>query len=261
MTLRLDAAQGGYGGRPVLEGIDLALGAGEVVALCGPNGCGKSTALRALRGALPLTAGAAMLGDRKVTEIGAKALAREVAMLGQTPVPPEEIVVRDLVALGRYAHRRAFAPLAAADHEAIDRALHRTGAWSIADRPVADLSGGQLQRSWIAMTVAQDAPHLLLDEPTNHLDMGHALVVMDLIRRLAREDGRAVAVVLHDLNLAARHADRIVLMANGQVQADGAPREVLSEQRLALVYDTVCAVLDHPKGGPLIVPLGSQRTL
>lgn len=253
--LRLARATGGYGGPPVLRALDLSVEAGRVTALCGPNGCGKSTALQALRGRLPLTEGEALIGARAVASMRPKALAREVAMLGQSPVPPEDVTLRDLVTLGRYAHRAAFAGLSAADHAAIDHALATTGTAHLAGRPLQALSGGQLQRAWIAMTVAQAAPMLLLDEPTNHLDMNHALSALTLVRSLSRGGGRAVAVVLHDLNLAARFADRIVLMREGRAVASGAPAEVLTPALLAEVFDTHCAVIEHPEGGPLVVPL------
>jgi len=253
---RLDGVAAGYGDTLVFRDLDLSLPHGRVIALCGPNGSGKSSALRLMRGLLGLAGGTAEIAGRPIGQWSARGLARAVAMLPQSPEAPGEMTVADLVRLGRFAHRRPFAGLAAADHAACRAALAATDMTGHADAPIGALSGGQLQRAWIAMVLAQDAPAILLDEPTNHLDIAHALEVLDLVRRLNREEGRSVVLVLHDLNLAARYADHVVLFAQGGVAAQGARDAVLTEALIARVFGVRCRVLHDPAFGfPVIVPI------
>lgn len=246
----------GYGGALVFRDLSLAIPKAQVTALCGPNGCGKSTALKAMRGMLPASAGQILLDEAPIGGWGAKALARKIAILGQSPSAPEEMRVRDLVALGRYSHRAACRPLTPPDLAAIDTAIRATDLADLAERPLGGLSGGQLQRAWLAMVVAQEAPAIFLDEPTNHLDIAHALSVLDLVRRLRRDSAKTIVIVLHDLNMAARVADRIVLFRNGEIAAEGAPIDVLTEARISQVFDITCQVLTRPDSDlPLVVPL------
>ncbi|MEM1065466.1 MAG: ABC transporter ATP-binding protein [Pseudomonadota bacterium] len=254
--ITVNGADIGYGGALVFRDLSLAIPKGQVTALCGPNGCGKSTALKAMRGMLPATAGQVLLDQAPIEGWGAKALAREIAILGQSPSAPEEMQVRDLVALGRYSHRAAFRPLSAEDTAAIDAAIRATNLANLAARPLGALSGGQLQRAWLAMVVAQEAPAIFLDEPTNHLDIAHALSVLDLVRQLSRRTGKTIVIVLHDLNMAARVSDRIVLFRGGQVVADGSVAEVLTAELIQSVFEIDCHVLNHPVDAlPLVVPV------
>lgn len=252
----MSRASAGYGKSLVFEGLDLTLPAGCVIALCGPNGSGKSTALRSMRRLLPVSEGSILLSGRDLKDWTAKTLARTVAMLAQSPDAPEEMPVRDLVMLGRFAHRRTLAGPSAADHLACDRAVEATGMAPFARTPIGALSGGQAQRAWIAMVLAQEAPTILLDEPTNHLDIAHALDVLELVRRLNREQGRNVVVVLHDLNFAARYADHVVLFDRGRIAAQGDVAEVLDEPTINRVFGVDCRV--HRLEGhdrPVIVAL------
>lgn len=251
--IALREAAVGYDGRLVFDGLTLEIPARQVTALCGPNGCGKSTALKAMRRLLPLQHGSALLAGLPVTERTAKVLAREMAMLGQTPEAPGDLTVRELAALGRYAHASRFSGLTATDRAAVEAALAAVDLSALADRPIAALSGGQLQRAWLAMTIAQEAPAILLDEPTNHLDIAHALETLDLVRRLAHEMGRTVVVVLHDLNLAARHADRLVLFRDGKIAGQGPVSEIFRADLIAAVFDIDCEILESTTG-PLLIP-------
>ncbi|ABD55042.1 ABC transporter ATP-binding protein [Jannaschia sp. CCS1] len=254
--ITIDAGTIGYRDVPVFQNLTLTIPKGEVTALCGPNGCGKSTALKAMRGLLPLTAGQILMDAMPLAHWDAKALARAVAMLGQTPSAPEEMRVRDLVALGRYAHRRPFAGLTGCDHAAIEAAIRATDMHALADTALANLSGGQAQRAWLAMVLAQQSPVIFLDEPTNHLDITHALSTLSLVRTMARDAGKTVVIVLHDLNMAATFADRIVLFKDGKIAADGPVRAVLTAETVEAVFDVRCAVLQRPESDlPLIVPL------
>lgn len=253
---RLENANAGYGGAPVLDGLDLELPKGKVIALCGPNGSGKSTVLRALRRLLPLRSGDIALHGRRLADWPDKELARDLAMLSQSPGAPAEMTVGELVMLGRYAHRRPLAGPSDADRRACDQALAATGLADLQSHAIGSLSGGQKQRAWIAMVLAQESGTILLDEPTNHLDVSHAMEVLELVRRLNRQAGRSIVVVLHDLNLAARYADHVVLFDRGQVAAQGDVAQVLTEARLGQVYGIdVCILRPADLDYPVIVPL------
>lgn len=245
-----------YDRTTALDGVDLDLPEGQVVAFCGPNGSGKSTALRVMRGLHAPAAGAVDLGGRPLADWTARDLARAVAMLSQSPSAPEELTVAELAMLGRYAHRSRLGGPSPADRAARDRALEVTEMDRHRDRAIGALSGGQLQRAWIAMTLAQDAPRIFLDEPTNHLDVAHAFEVLDLVRTLNRDEGRGIVVVLHDLNMALRYADHVVLFAAGRVIASGPAREVMTEERVEDTFDIRCRFVDLPgEEVPTLVPL------
>ncbi|UUP18966.1 ABC transporter ATP-binding protein [Nitratireductor thuwali] len=254
--LELRGAAAGYGSRLVFEGLDLAIASGRVTALCGPNGCGKSTMLRAMRAMLPLSAGAALVDGGPVDALPVRERARRIAMLSQNPSAPDEMTVEDLVRLGRYAHRKRFAPAGPDDRQAADAAMAAAGVADIAARPIGQLSGGQLQRAWIAMVIAQAAPVILLDEPTNHLDIAHALETLDLVARLCHREARTVAVVLHDLNLAARHADDIVFLRQGRIVAQGPVAQTFTRDVISSVFGIECRVLsDEETGRPFCIPV------
>lgn len=238
-----------------LDAADLDLPEGRIVALCGPNGSGKSTALRVLRGLHAADSGEVRVAGRPLADWTPRALARAVAMLSQSPQAPPELTVADLVRLGRFAHRGRFGGRGPADAAACDHALAATAMTDLADRPIGALSGGQLQRAWIAMTLAQQAPRLFLDEPTNHLDLAHAFDVLDLVRRLNRDEGRGVVLVMHDLNMAMRYADHVALFRHGRVVAAGPTRAVMTEARLSEVFGLRCRIVDLPgETAPLLVP-------
>jgi iron complex transport system ATP-binding protein len=258
---RLQSVTATYDGTPALDGVTLDLPEGRITAFCGPNGSGKSTALRLLRGLHRPVAGSAEIAGRPLAEWSARDLARAVAMLSQTPEAPPELTVGDLVMLGRFAHRGRFAGPSAADRGACDRALAATEMHVLRDRPIGQLSGGQLQRAWIAMTLAQDAPRIFLDEPTNHLDIAHAFEVLDLIARLNRVERRSFVLVLHDLNMAMRYADHIVLFECGKVVAAGATKEILTESRIEEVFGIRCRILDVlGESLPVLVPMAKKNT-
>ncbi|MGR3463115.1 MAG: ABC transporter ATP-binding protein [Roseovarius sp.] len=247
-----------YDGIRALENIDLELPGGKVIAFCGPNGSGKSTALRVMRGLHPARSGAGEIAGKPISAWSPKALAREVAMLGQSPSAPEELTVRELVMLGRFAHRSRFAGASETDHAACATALAATEIDHLADCPTGSLSGGQLQRAWIAMTLAQDAPRIFLDEPTNHLDVAHALELLDLIRELNRSKRRSFVIVLHDLNLAMRYADHVVLFHQGRIVAQGETRSVLTKEQLDRVFGLDCRLISvNDLEMPIIVPLSA----
>lgn len=242
------------GSRRVLRGIDLTVPAGELVALIGPNGAGKSSLLQALAGLLPVTHGSITLHGRTLAAWQPGALARARAYLGQHASVHWPMPVRDIVALGRlpFGQRRQ----TAADDAAIARAMQAAEVSALADRSIMALSEGEKARVLIARLLATGAPLLLADEPTAALDLAHQHQLMLLFRRHA-DDGGSAVLVLHDLNLAARYCDRLVLLSGGECCAQGGPAEVLTEARLADVYGVSSELL--PRDGVLQLLTTARR--
>ena len=240
---------------PISMGLDLTIDRGSFVAIIGPNACGKSTLLRTMARLLPALAGSMLLDGRDIRARGAKELARELGLLSQSAEAPDGMRVADLIARGRYPHRRAFSGWSDADERAVRRAMERTSVQELAERPVDELSGGQRQRVWLAMALAQETDVLLLDEPTTFLDITHQLDMLDLFRAVNREHGTTVVAVLHDLNQAARYADRIVAMRDGAILRTGTPEEVLTPEVMQRVFDLDCTVIPDPETAtPMVVP-------
>ena len=241
------------GGRVAVDGADLAVDAGEVVGLIGPNGAGKSTLMRAALGLIPAE-GRVALGDATGPRAVAAGRSRLAAWLPQAREAAWPISVAALAMLGRRPHRRPGRAPGPADHAAVDAALARMDLGALRDRPADALSGGELARALIARALAQQTPLIVADEPTAGLDPAHQLALMAAFRAIAAE-GRGVLVSLHDLALAARWCDRLVLMAGGRVVADGPPRAVLTPQALADVYGVRAHVAEGPEG-LIVQPLG-----
>lgn len=239
---------------PVVETERVDVPAGEVTALVGPNGSGKSTLLKSLAKQLEPEAGEVLLDGEAIDAYGSKEFAREVGMLSQENEAPGSTTVEELVYHGRYPHRGFFDAVTQADDEAVDRAIELAGVEHLRDEPVGDLSGGQKQLAWIALTLAQETDVLLLDEPTTYLDLHHQLRVMEVVRELNEEAGVTVAVVLHDIAQAARFADNLIAMKDGEVYDWGPPRKVVTEALLEDVFDVVASVDTDAPDGPRIHP-------
>ncbi|AHG02680.1 ferrichrome ABC transporter ATP-binding protein [Halobacterium sp. DL1] len=242
----------GYGDGTVVDCEDLVVPSGEVTALVGPNGSGKSTLLKGLSAELDPSAGTVLLNGRAVQERSPKELARELGLLDQENDAPGGLTVADLVTHGRYPHRGFLDPITETDREAIERAIDLAGVDHLRETPISQLSGGQKQLAFVAMTLAQDTDVLLLDEPTTYLDLHHQLRVMEVVRTLNEERDVTVCVVLHDLQQAARFADYLVALHDGAVYDWGPPEDVVTEQLLADVFD-VDAVVSYDDE-PRIVP-------
>jgi iron complex transport system ATP-binding protein len=260
-SLSVDTLTLGYGDRTVISGLSLDVAAGQVTAIVGANACGKSTLLRSMSRLLPPRKGQVLLDGKQVHRLPAKALARTLGLLPQSPIAPEGITVGDLVGRGRTPHQGVFSRWSQGDDVAVAAALDATGTADLVDRPVDELSGGQRQRVWIAMALAQETDLLLLDEPTTFLDVSHQVEVLDLLTDLNRSRGTTVVMVLHDLNLAARYADHLVALAAGTVHAAGSPAEVLTEETVQAVFGLESLVITDPTSGkPLMLPRGRHHT-
>ncbi|MFI0821088.1 ABC transporter ATP-binding protein [Streptomyces sp. NPDC021098] len=246
----------GYGGRNVIDGLDVVIPPGVITTIIGPNGCGKSTLLRTLTRLLKPSRGSVVLDGEDIVTLRTRDVAKKLGLLPQAPVAPEGLTVADLVARGRHPHQSWLRQWSSDDAGVVERALAMTGVADLADRPVDSLSGGQRQRVWISMALAQGTDLLLLDEPTTYLDLAHAIDVLDLVDDL-HESGRTVVMVLHDLNLATRYSDNLVVMRAGSILAQGHPRDVITAELLDEAFGLRAAVVDDPVGDrPLIVPIG-----
>ena len=257
--LQAEGVKLGYGPRVIVDDLSLSVPDGEVTVIVGANACGKSTLLRGLARLLAPTRGRVVLDGKAISEHPSRVVARRLGMLPQSPIAPEGITVRDLVARGRHPHQSWWQQWGDEDASAVAEALHATGTTELADRDVDELSGGQRQRVWIAMAVAQQTDLLLLDEPTTYLDIAHQLEVLELVATLNRERGRTVVMVLHDLNLACRYASHIVAMCEGRIVAEGDPVEIITPELLREVFHVEAAVIADPTtGAPIVLP---HRTL
>ena len=253
-----------YGQRRVVDGLSVQIPEARVTMIVGANACGKSTLLRGLSRLLKPAGGAVTLDGKDIHSRPARELARTLGLLPQHPTAPDGITVRDLVGRGRYPHQGFFRSWTAGDlspHDlAVQRALEATGTLDLAGRDVDELSGGQRQRVWIAMALAQETDVLLLDEPTTYLDPAHQVEVLDLVTDLNRNRGTTVAIVLHDLNLAARYADHVIAMKDGAVVAAGSPADVVTGTLVREVFGLESRVIADPVSGtPLIIPIGRHH--
>jgi len=251
-----------YDGADIIDHLDVSIPPGSITVIVGANACGKSTLLRGLARLMKPRVGRVEVDGRDIHSYPSKQLARLVGLLPQHPVAPAGITVADLVARGRYPHQGWFARGTAADDAAIAHALEQTSTTELAGRAVEELSGGQRQRVWIAMALAQEPEILLLDEPTTFLDVTHQVEVLDLLMHLNKDRGTTVVMVLHDLNLAARYADHLIVMAKGAIVASGAPDEVITVETVRAAFDLESVVIADPVcGSPMVVPIGRFHQL
>ncbi len=250
-----------YEDRQVVKDLTVELPEGKVTVIVGANACGKSTLLRGLARLLKPASGTVLLDGKDIHSLSTRAVAKTLGLLPQTPVAPDGISVADLVGRGRYPHQGWFRQWTPDDDAAVASALHATDTLELAERNVDELSGGQRQRVWIAMALAQQTDILLLDEPTTFLDVAHQVEVLDLITDLNRREGTTVAIVLHDLNLAARYADHLIAMKDGRIVVEGSPSEVVTEQTVAEVFGLQSHVLVDPVSRtPMVVPIGRHHS-
>ena len=254
-TLELERARLGYRSRTVFEQLSLLFPAGRMAGIAGPNGSGKSTLLKALSGLLPPGAGRVTLDGRDLSGLTRRSLSRQVAVVPQAPSLPEAFTVAEIVLMGRYSHLGPWRNEGPRDLVVARRAMRRTGVEQLAGRRMGEVSGGERQRVLIARALAQEPRFLLLDEPTSHLDLQYQFEALELARALA-DGGMGVIAALHDFSLAGRFCDRLVLLGDGAVRADGTPREVITPANIERVFGVVAYVYGDLAAGPLVVHAG-----
>lgn len=250
----LDQASYAISDRTLLHPVSVALARQCVTGLIGHNGSGKSTLLKLMARQLTPTAGSIQLANVPLALWKERSLARKVAYLPQAPSPAPGMLVRELVALGRYPWHGALGRFGPVDRAKVAEALSLTSLHRLADRVVDTLSGGERQRAWLAMLIAQDADCLLLDEPISALDVAHQIELLALVRELAATRRLCVVMVLHDVNMAARFCDTIVALHSGRMIACGEPAAIVTAEQLRAIYGIDMDVLAHPRGYPLTFP-------
>lgn len=226
----------GYEHHTVIKDLSFCIQPHTITTIIGPNGCGKSTLLRALSKNKKMTSGEILIDKQSIRTYSHKALAKKLAILPQSPVVPDDFLVRDLVSYGRNPYLDWMGRLKEEDYRMIDWAIAETGIVHLQDRKVSNLSGGERQSAWIAMALAQQPEILLLDEPTTYLDMAHQHEVLELIKKINAEMGITVVMVLHDINQASRYSDTIIAMKEGQKVVEGTPKEVVTQDILKDIF-------------------------
>ena len=258
-TEKLDIA---YDDTLIVKALDMNIPHGKITSIIGPNGCGKSTVLKAVGRILKPKTGLVYLSGDDIRKLSTKEIAKKMAILPQTPTAPSGLTVSELVAYGRFPHQKGFGKLMPEDKKIIQWALKVTKLTEFEHREVDTLSGGQRQRVWIAMALAQQTDILLLDEPTTFLDITYQVEILDLLTDLNRKRGTTIVMVLHDINLSARYADYIFAVQKGNLIAQGEPSEVISEELMKQVFGLDCAVIKDPvSGSPFIVPKGRYHVV
>ncbi|MES9684093.1 Fe(3+)-dicitrate ABC transporter ATP-binding protein [Bacillus sp. AFS001701] len=245
-----------YDNRVISRNLSVQIPDGSFTVIVGPNGCGKSTLLRTLSNLLKPSEGQILLDGKAISSYKSKEVARKLGLLPQSSTAPDGITVANLIAHGRYPYQSLIRQWTDEDEAAVMSAMELTNTSDLSHRYVDELSGGQRQRVWVAMVLAQQTPMLLLDEPTTYLDIAYQIELLELFKDLNHQ-GNTLVAVLHDLNHAARYADNIIAMKDGQVIAQGDPREIITAKLVEEVFGLKCIIIDDPIANtPLVVPLG-----
>lgn len=244
-----------YDNKKVIKNISFHIESGEIATIIGPNGSGKSTLIKAMGRCLKPECGSIYLGDKSINEISTKEVARQMAILPQMKNVSSDITVEELVSYGRFPHLKFGRKLSREDKEIIDWVIEKTGLKEMKKRFIITLSGGELQRAWIAMSLAQKPKIILLDEPTTYLDISFQLDVLELVKELNKTLGLTVIMVLHDLNQAARYSDKIVVINNGELCGFGIPQEVINKSLLRDIFSIdVDIYTDNVNKCPFFIP-------
>lgn len=253
MELNASQLQVGYGERVIVDSMDMHIAHGKITTIIGPNGSGKSTVLKAITRLIRFQHGSVLLNGRDILQLKPKELARTIGVLPQMHSAPADFRVKDLVSYGRMPHQKMFSGLSSEDEKIIQWAMEVTNTWAFRDKSIYEISGGETQRVWIATVLAQQPEILFLDEPTTYLDVSHQLDTMQLIKRLNRETGIGVVMVLHDLSQAMEISDHIIVIKDGHKYSEGAPEEVITSEMMREVYHVECDILRVPgREKPLI---------
>jgi iron complex transport system ATP-binding protein len=246
----------------VIKSVDLNICEGELVVIIGPNGSGKSTLLKSIAGNLKPRKGQILIKGKSLSSYSTKALAQKIAFLPQFPTVPNDYTVRELISYGRFPHLKWTGKMQSSDWDIIDWAMELTHLTTYANRPMAALSGGERQRAWVALALAQKPQILILDEPTTYLDISFQFEVLELIKSLNKKLNITTLIVLHDLNQAARFADRIIVLENGSVVLEGKPDKIIRNGELERIFQiTVGIRKDTYNDCPYLIPLKSRRTI
>jgi len=250
----------GYDERVVIDDLSLEFNKGEVTSIIGPNGSGKSTLLKALSGMILPKQGEVLLAGENIKNIKRKEISRKLCLLAQTNQAPDDLTVEQLVYYGRIPHKKWYERRDLEDNELVNWSIEETGLTDYTHTPIGMLSGGERQRAYIAQALCQKSNILLLDEPTTHLDISYQLELMELIREINKKFNITIVMVLHDLNQASRYSDRLIMMKDGAIIAEGRPEEVITQEMMYQVYRVKCEI-DHDtvSGKPRVYPLQTIR--
>lgn len=240
----------------ILHGIDSSIETGKVTTIIGPNGCGKSTLLGVLSNHYDPQSGEVLLDGKALTDFKPKELAKRLAVVHQQNNAPSDMTVEKLTAYGRIPYKSLFSSSTKEDEEAVEWALASTNLLDKRKSPIDQLSGGQLQRVWIAMALTQQTPYLFLDEPTTYLDIYYQYELLDLVRSLNKQHGISIVMVLHDINQAIRYSDTIIAMKDGKIAAKGAPDDIITAESIKAIYGVDVIVKHDEQAGMYIVPVG-----
>ncbi len=249
-----------YGHNKVLNDICFRLGPGEMVGLIGPNGSGKSTIIRSLSRIIRPQSGHILLNDRDISLLSRQELACLLGVVSQMPLLPSAFTGFEIVLMGRNPHLGLLRNESPRDINIAWEAMHKTNTQYLAARMVSEISGGEIQCLLIARVLTQETKAILLDEPTANLDIGRQVEILDLMKRLCRDNGLVILAALHDLNLAAQYCSRLILLNNGHIHADGTPREVITPENIKDVYGVEQCVYAHPANGIPAVLLKSDNS-
>lgn len=239
----------GYDKQVVFSELSTSIEEGKITTIIGPNGCGKSTLLKTIGRILNKKSGSIYIQDQNMEQLHTREIAQRLAVLSQNPAAPSGLKVEELISYGRYPHRKNIGRLTSKDKEMIHWAMSITHTLSFRDRSIEQLSGGQRQKVWLAMALAQETKILLLDEPTTYLDMAHQLEVLHIVQQLNEQHGCTIVMVLHDINHAARFSHQIIAMRSGTIVAEGAPDEIMTSKVLADVYHIDARLMIDPETG------------
>ncbi len=247
-----------YNHTPVVDKVSFQVVPGEMLGLIGPNGCGKTSIIKALSRVLPLRSGKILLDGQDINGLSRSQMAKMIGVVPQNPLMPETFTVAEVVLLGRTPHLGLLRHESARDLKIVEWAMERTGISTLASRKIGELSGGERQRVTVARVLAQEPVAILLDEPTANLDINHQTAILDLIRDLCKERNLAVLIALHDLNLAAQYCDKLVILKGGRLFTEGTPRQVITAENILAVYGMNSLVYPHPEN-TLPVVLASNK--